>query len=240
LGETEVALLNVEDMHTYIGPFHILQGVSFAAEKGKLTVILGRNGAGKTTLLRSIMNLIPTKTGKVVFKGEEITKLPTYKIARMGIAYVPSQRRIFGKLTVEENLQLAFKGPKDSYEERVQYIFDIFPDLKTMMKDKSRNLSGGQQKMLLIARAIINENELLLIDEPTEGLSPILVKKFSETLIKLKEQVTIILVEQSFKLAREVGDECYILDMGRIVHHGNMEDVAEDKELLKKHLGVNI
>jgi branched-chain amino acid transport system ATP-binding protein len=184
--------------------------------------------------------LIPTKTGKVVFKGEEITKLPTYKIARMGIAYVPSQRRIFGKLTVEENLQLAFKGPKDSYEERVQYIFDIFPDLKTMMKDKSRNLSGGQQKMLLIARAIINENELLLIDEPTEGLSPILVKKFSETLIKLKERVTIILVEQSFKLAREVGDECYILDMGRIVHHGNMEDVAEDKELLKKHLGVSI
>ncbi|MEM3577480.1 MAG: ABC transporter ATP-binding protein [Candidatus Bathyarchaeia archaeon] len=238
--EIEVVLLNVEDMHTYIGPFHILQGVSFTAKKGKLTVILGRNGAGKTTLLRSIMNMIPTKSGKVIFKGEEITKLPTYKIARMGIAYVPSQRRIFGKLTVEENLQLAFKGPKDSYETRLQFIFNVFPDLKNMLKDKARNLSGGQQKMLLIARAMINENELLLIDEPTEGLSPILVKKFSETLIKLKEQVTIILVEQSFKLAREVGDECYILDMGRIVHYGNMEDVAEDKELLKKHLGVSI
>ncbi|MEM3596760.1 MAG: ABC transporter ATP-binding protein [Candidatus Bathyarchaeia archaeon] len=235
-----MGLLHVEDMHTYIGPFHILQGVSFAAEKGKLTVILGRNGAGKTTLLKSIMNIIPTKSGKVIFKGEEITKLPTYEIARKGIAYVPSQRKIFGKLTVEENLQIAFKGPEDSYKERLQFIFDIFPNLKNMLKDKAHNLSGGQQKMLLIARAIINKNELLLIDEPTEGLSPILVKKFSETLVKLKEQVTMILVEQSFKLAREVGDECYILEMGKIVHHGNMEDVAEDKELIRKHLGVSI
>ncbi|MEM2292233.1 MAG: ABC transporter ATP-binding protein [Nitrososphaerota archaeon] len=236
-----MALLEVENMHAFIGPFHILQGVSFVAKKGKLTVILGRNGAGKTTLLRSIMNMIPTKTGKVLFKGEDISKLPTFKIARMGIAYVPSaQRRIFSKLTVEENLKLAFMGSKDSYEERLRFVFDIFPDLEKMLKDKARNLSGGQQKMLLVARAMINNNELLLIDEPTEGLSPILVKRFSDTLNKLKEHVTIILVEQNFKLASEVGDECYILDMGKIVQYGAMRDVAQNKELLKKHLGVSL
>ncbi len=235
-----MALLNVEDIHTYIGPFYILQGVSFEAEKGKATVLLGRNGAGKTTTLRSIMGMTPPKSGKILFKGEEITKMPTYKIARMGIAYIPSKRQIFGYLTVEENLQIAFRDREVSFEDRLSFVLNIFPDLKDALKEKARNLSGGQQKMLLIARAMINRNELLLVDEPTEGLSPILVKKFAETFVNLKEQVTIILVEQNFKLAREVGDECYILDMGRIVHRGSMEEVAENKELLRRHLGVTL
>jgi branched-chain amino acid transport system ATP-binding protein len=235
-----VALLNVEDIHTYIGPFYILQGVSFEAEKGKATVLLGRNGAGKTTILRSIMNMTPPKSGKITFKGEEITRWPTYKIARLGIAYIPSKRRIFGYLTVEENLKLAFREREVPFEERLNFVLDVFPDLKDALKGKARNLSGGQQKMLLIARAMTNRNELLLVDEPTEGLSPILVKRFTETFVKLKEKVTLILVEQNFKLAREVGDECYILDMGRIVHHGSMDDVAENKELLRRHLGVTI
>lgn len=235
-----MALLRVDDMHTYIGPFYILQGVSFEVERGRATVLLGRNGAGKTTTLRSIMGMTPPKSGKILFKGEEITDLPTYEIARKGIAYVPSRRRIFGGLTVEENLKLAFRSGELSFEDRLNFIVDTFPDLKDSLKTRARNLSGGQQKMLLIARAMINRNELLLVDEPTEGLSPILVKKFTETLAKLKEEITIVLVEQNFKLAREIGDTCYILDMGRIVHHGSMEEVAENKELLRRHLGVSI
>jgi branched-chain amino acid transport system ATP-binding protein len=235
-----VTLLRVEDIHTYIGPFYILQGVSFTAEKGKATVLLGRNGTGKTTTLRSIMGMTPPKSGKILFKGKQITKLPTYKISRMGIAYIPSRRRIFSYLTIEENLRLAFRSREFSFEDRLNFVLDTFSDLKGTLKTKAQNLSGGQQKMLLIARAMINKNELLLVDEPTEGLSPILVKKFTETFVELKEEVTIILVEQNFKLAREVGDTCYILDMGRIVHHGSMEEVAENKELLKRHLGVSI
>lgn len=235
-----MALLEVNDIHTYIGPFYILQGVSFKAEKGMATVLLGRNGAGKTTILRSIMGMTPPKLGEILFKEKEITKLPTYKIARMGIAYVPSKRRIFGNLTIEENFKLAFRSRELSFEDRLNLTLDMFPDLKGNLKMKARNLSGGQQKMLLIACAMVNKNELLLVDEPSEGLSPILVKKFTETLAKLKEEITIILVEQNFKLARNIGDEGYILDMGRIVHHGSMEEVAENKELLKRHLGVTI
>lgn len=235
-----MALLTVEDIHTYVGPFHILQGVSFKAEEDRATVLLGRNGSGKSTLLRSIMGMAPAKSGKIWFKDEEITKLPPYKIARKGIAYIPSRRRIFSYLTVEENIKLASRNAQRSFEDRLSFVLNIFPDLKDAMKQKARHLSGGQQKMLLVARALINENELLLVDEPTEGLSPLLVKRFTETFVKLKEHVTIILVEQNFKLAKEVGDDCYILDMGRTVHQGLMEDVAKDKELLKRHLGVTI
>lgn len=235
-----MALLEVDDIHTYIGPFYILQGVSFKVEKGGATVLLGRNGAGKTTTLRSIMGMTPPKSGKILFKGEEITKLPTYKIAQRGIAYVPSRRRVFSYLTTEENLKLAFRSEELTFEDRLNSIVDTFPDLKDGLKTRARNLSGGQQKMLLIARAMITKNELLLVDEPTEGLSPILVKKFTETLTKLKEEITVVLVEQNFKLAREIGDMCYILDMGRIVHHGSMEEVAENKETLKRHLGVSV
>ena len=235
-----MALLEVNDMHTYIGPFYILQGVSFKAEKGMATVLLGRNGAGKTTTLRSIMGMTPPKSGKILFKGKEITKLPTYKIARMGIAYVPSKRRIFGHLTIEENFKLAFRSRELSFEDRLNFILDTFPDLKDNLKTNARNLSGGQQKMLLIASAMINKNELLLVDEPSEGLSPILIKKFTETLAKLKEEITIILVEQNFKMAKKIGDVGYILDMGRIVFQGSMEEVAGNEEILKRHLGVSI
>jgi branched-chain amino acid transport system ATP-binding protein len=233
-------LLKVEDIHTYIGPFHILQGVTFEAEDDKATILLGRNGAGKSTTLRSIMGMAPARSGKILFKDQDITKLPPFKIARMGVAYVPSKRRIFSYLTVDENIKLAFRGQKSSYEDKLSFVLNVFPDLKEAMKMKARHLSGGQQKMLLVARALINENELMLVDEPTEGLSPLLVKKFTETFVKLKEHVPFILVEQNFKLASQVGDVCYILDMGRIVFKGSMEEVAQNKELLKRHLGVTI
>jgi branched-chain amino acid transport system ATP-binding protein len=233
-------LLQVEDIHTYIGRFHILQGVTFQAEDDKATILLGRNGAGKTTTLRSIMGMAPARSGKILFKDQDITKLPPFKIARKGIAYIPSKRRIFSYLTVEENMKLAFRSQKSNYQDRLSFVLNIFPDLKEAMKVKARHLSGGQQKMLLVARALINENELMLVDEPTEGLSPLLIKKFTETFLRLKEHVPFILVEQNFKLANEVGDDCYVLDMGKIVYKGSMQEVAQNKELLKRHLGVTV
>ncbi len=233
-------LLQIEDIHTYIGRFHILQGVTFQAEDDKATILLGRNGAGKTTTLRSIMGMAPARSGKILFKDQDITKLPPFKIARKGIAYVPSKRRIFSYLTVEENMKLAFRSQKSNYQDRLNFVLNIFPDLKEAMKMKARHLSGGQQKMLLVARALINENELMLVDEPTEGLSPLLVKKFTETFVRLKEHVPFILVEQIFKLANEVGDDCYVLDMGKVVYKGSMQEVAQNKELLKRHLGVTV
>lgn len=203
-------------------------------------MLLGRNGAGKTTTLRSIMGMTPPKSGKIMFKGIEITKLPTYKIAQMGVAYVPSKRRIFRHLTVDENIKLGFRGSESSFKDRLGFVLDMFPDLRDKVKANAQNLSGGQQKMLQIACALISSNELLLVDEPSEGLSPILIRKFAETLTKLREEITIILVEQNFKLARAIGDVCYILDMGRIVYRGSIEEVTENKEVLKRHLGVSI
>jgi branched-chain amino acid transport system ATP-binding protein len=235
-----VTLLEVHDVHTYIGPFHILQGVTFKAENDVATVLLGRNGAGKTTTLTSIMGMTPPKSGQILFKGENLTKQPTYKIAQAGITYVPSKRRIFGHLTVEESLKLAYRKQQSAYEDRLDFIIAMFPDLKGALKMRSRNLSGGQQKMLLIACAMISENQLLLVDEPSEGLSPLLVKKFTETLVNLKKEIPIVLVEQNLKMAKEIGDACYILEMGRIVQQGSMTEIAENEELLQRHLGVSI
>jgi branched-chain amino acid transport system ATP-binding protein len=235
-----VTLLEVNDIHTYIGPFHILQGVTFKAENDVATVLLGRNGAGKTTTLTSIMGMTPPKSGQILFKGQNLTKQPTYKVAQAGIAYVPSKRRIFGHLTVEESLKLAYRKQQSAYEDRLDFIIAMFPDLKGALKMRSRNLSGGQQKMLLIACAMISENQLLLVDEPSEGLSPLLVKKFTETLVNLKKEIPIVLVEQNLKMAKEIGDACYILEMGRIVQQGSVTEIAENEELLKRHLGVSI
>jgi len=235
-----LSFLSVDNIHTYIGPFHILQGVSFEVKKGEAVVLLGRNGAGKSTLLSSIIGMIPPKMGCIIFKGEEIQGQSTYEIIKKGIGYVPSRSRIFGGLTVEENLKLAFRSSESSFEDRLDFILDVFPDLKGTIKRSARHLSGGQQKMLSIARVITNKNDLLLVDEPSEGLSPSLIKKFTDTIIKLKEETTIVLVEQNFRMAREIGDACYMLDKGKIVHHGLMEEIAENKVLIKKYLGVSI
>jgi branched-chain amino acid transport system ATP-binding protein len=233
-------LLRVDDIHTYIGPFYIIQGVSFEVKKGEAVILLGRNGAGKSTLLSSIIGIIPPKGGRIIFKGEELQGQPTHEIIKKGIGYVPSGSRVFRGLTVEENLKVAFRSSGSSFEDRLDFVLDIFPDLKGAMKRSARHLSGGQQKMLSIAGVMTNKNDLLLVDEPSEGLSPSLIKKFTETIIKLKEETTIVLVEQNFRMAREIGDTCYILDKGKITHHGLMEEIAENKELLKKYLGVSI
>ena len=236
-------LLEINDAHVYIGSFYILQGISMVVPEGEVTLLLGRNGAGKTTTMKAILGIYPPKQGKIMLNGEEISSLPTHKVVNKGIGYVPDTRRIFSTLTVEQNLIVSRrKGTsKDVMAERMELIFDLFPDMKRFIKQRAGTLSGGQQQMLAVARALVNENELLLIDEPTEGLSPLLAKNLMASLARLKEYATILLVEQNFRTVTKLGDNYYILDSGKIVHEGNnMSELIEDKALVAQYLGVNI
>lgn len=230
--------LKVEAIETYIEQFHILQGVSFDVPKGEVTVLLGRNGAGKTTTLRSIMGLNPPAKGKVEYNGKNITGLPTYSIATKGIGYVPEDQGIFGELTVEENMKVAMKKDNDETKERLEYILKLFPDLKKFWKRSGGNLSGGQKQMLSIARAYVNDNDLLLIDEPSKGLAPIVVEKVMESIQEMKSHTTIVLVEQNFMMASTIGDHFYIIDDGRTVHSGEMKELKEDEKLRRQYLGI--
>ncbi|WP_099354302.1 ABC transporter ATP-binding protein [Fredinandcohnia onubensis] len=230
--------LKVEGIETYIDQFHILQGVSFEAKKGEVTVLLGRNGAGKTTTLRSIMGLNPPAKGKIEFNGENISGLATYHIATKGIGYVPEDQGIFGELTVEENMKVAIKKENEETKERLDYILNLFPDLKKFWKRKGGNLSGGQKQMLSIARAYVNNNDLLLIDEPSKGLAPIVVEKVMESIQEMKSKTTIVLVEQNFIMASTIGDRFFIIDDGRTVHRGEMKELKENEKLRKQYLGI--
>ncbi|WP_226676857.1 ABC transporter ATP-binding protein [Rossellomorea aquimaris] len=231
-------LLKAEQIETYIGQYHILQGVSFEVKKGEVTVLLGRNGAGKTTSLRSIMGLTPPSSGRVIYKGEEIHGLPTFKVAGKGIGYVPEDQGIFGDLTVEENMKVAMRSRDQETEDRMNWIIDLFPDLKKFWKKAGGNLSGGQKQMLSIARAYLNNNDLILIDEPSKGLAPIVVEKVMRSIEEMKERTTILLVEQNFSMASGVGDRFYIIDDGTTVHDGEMKSLVKDEELKKKYLGI--
>ncbi len=236
-------LLEIQDAHVYIGSFYILQVISLVVPKGEVTLLLGRNGSGKTTTMKSILGIYPPKEGKIVFKGKAISNLPTHKIVNMGIGYVPDTRRIFSTLTVEQNLIVARRKEtsKELMRERMELIFDLFPDMKGFLKQKAGTLSGGQQQMVAVARALVNDNDLLLIDEPTEGLSPHLVKNLIASLDRLKEIATILLVEQNFRTVSKLGDNYYIFDSGKIVHEGNnMSELIADKALVSQYLGVSI
>ena len=231
-------LLKVENIETYIGQYHILQGVTFEVKKGEVTVLLGRNGAGKTTSLRSIMGLSPSSSGKIIYKGEEIQMLPTFKVANKGIGYVPEDQGIFGELTVEENMKVAMKKQDGETEDRMNWIIDLFPDLKKFWRKAGGNLSGGQKQMLSIARAYLNNNDLILIDEPSKGLAPIVVEKVMHSIEEMKERTTILLVEQNFIMASQIGDRFYIIDDGTTVHDGQMNALVKDEKMKKKYLGI--
>lgn len=233
-------LLKVDNIETFIGQYHILQGVNLEVREGRVTVILGRNGAGKTTTLRSIMGLTPPRRGKVVYQGEEIQGLPTHLIAQKGIGYVPEDQGIFSDLTVEENMKIAIRKLDDATRERQDFVLDLFPDLKIAWKRKGGNLSGGQKQMLSMARAFVNDNKMLLIDEPSKGLAPIVVEKVMESIMEMKKRTTIVLVEQNFIMASGVGDDVFLLDDGHTVYSGLMSDVKEDEALKKKYLGIAI
>jgi branched-chain amino acid transport system ATP-binding protein len=237
-GVSMTTLLKVENLQTYIGQFHILQGVSLEVKPGRVTVILGRNGAGKTTTLRTIMGLTPPREGKVIYKGEEIQGLAPHKVALKGIGYVPEDQGVFRDLTIEENLKLAMRTNDAATKERLEFVLDLFPDLRIAWKRKGGNLSGGQKQMLSIARAFVNDNELMLIDEPSKGLAPIVVEKVMDSIRELKKRATIVLVEQNFLMASGVGDDVFILDDGQTVYRGSMEEIKGNDDLKKKYLGI--
>lgn len=231
-------LLKVENIQTYIGQYHILQGVSFEALKGEVTVLLGRNGAGKTTTLRSIMGLNPPREGKVIYKGQEIQGLETFKIANRGIGYVPEDQGVFSGLSVDENLRIAMKKQDEKTNQKLESVLQLFPDLKKYWRKEAGFLSGGQKQMLSIARSYINDNDLLLIDEPSKGLAPIVVEKVMESIVEMKKETTIVLVEQNFLMASTVGDRFYIIDDGKTAVSGNMESLIEDEQMKRKYLGI--
>lgn len=231
-------LLEINDIHTYIEQYHILQGVSFQAKKGEVSVLLGRNGAGKTTTLRTIMGLNPASKGEIIFNGVDITKKPTYEIANMKIGYVPEDQAIFNGLTVEENLRVAMRKEDEAAMERQEYVLNLFPDLKKFWKKDGGYLSGGQKQMLAIARAFVNEAELLLIDEPSKGLAPIIVEKVMEALVEMKKETTIVLVEQNFYMASQIGDTYTLIDDGKTIQSGLMSELIHDNELQHRYLGI--
>ena len=233
-------LLELEGVHTHIGPYHILHGVDCAIPAGGLTVLLGRNGAGKTTTLRTIMGLWQASSGSIRFDGLNISKVATPDIARAGIAYVPESMAIFTDLTVRENIALAARcGPVRA--DRLEWIFGLFPALKRFWNLPAGNLSGGQKQMLAIARAIAEPRRLLLVDEPTKGLAPVMVRSMIEAFRALKAAgETILLVEQNFYAASALGDHVLVMDDGRIAHSGTMSGLVADPALQQRLLGLSL
>jgi branched-chain amino acid transport system ATP-binding protein len=232
-------MLEVEGIHTFYGLSHILFGVSLKVESGEIVCLLGRNGAGKTTTMKSIMGLTPPRQGGIRFKGEEITGKEPYLLARKGIGYVPDDRRIFADLTVGENLEIAARKPKEGKGWDEEKVYEIFPALKDIESRKGGCLSGGEQKMLAIARALMGNPELLLLDEPTEGLAPMLVLSLEEQVKRLREAgLTVLLAEQNVRSALRLGDRGYIIDNGQIRYQGSIEELRENEEVRKKYLLV--
>ena len=231
-------LLQADGIQTFIGQHHILQGVSFEAKTDGVTVLLGRNGAGKSTTLKTIMGLLPAKQGKIIYKGQPIQAKKPHQIARMGIGFVPENMGIFSELTVEENMQVAMLKEDDATRQRLEDVLQMFTALKDFWGAKAGILSGGQKQMLAIARAIVNETSLLLIDEPTKGLAPVIIDTLMEAINQIKQHSVVLLVEQNFYMASQVGDDFYILDDGKVVHNGTMQDLVEDQELQSRYLGI--
>jgi branched-chain amino acid transport system ATP-binding protein len=232
-------ILTLESIHTFIGQFHILEGVSISVPRESITVLLGRNGAGKTTTLKSIIGLTPPRHGKVIFDGMEVQGKRAYDIANCGIGYVPEHRAVFRNLSVLENLKIAEKKRGD-LSRKADFIFGLFPDLKRLYRLPGNHLSGGQQQMLAVARALVADNKLLLIDEPSEGLAPILIEQMMAAIKELSKTTTILLVEQNFIMASQLGDTYYIIDDGKTVENGKMADLVKDTDLVRRYLGATL
>lgn len=230
-------LLEVNSIHTFIGQFNILEGVSLTVPKGSITALLGRNGAGKTTTLKSILGLTPPRDGTILYKDEPIQGRRSFDIAAMGIGFVPEHRAIFRDLSVLENLRIA-ERKKGDFERKEQFVFELFPDLKRLMKLPGTNLSGGQQQMLAVARALVPDNELLLIDEPSEGLAPVIIEQMMAAIQQLSAESTVLLVEQNFVVASKLAERYVIIDEGQSVQHGLMADLVEDKATIHRYLGA--
>jgi branched-chain amino acid transport system ATP-binding protein len=244
---TSDSLLSVQDIHTYYGESYVLHGVSLDVADAQITALLGRNGMGKTTLIRSVAGLTPYRRGQIAFKGNDLTGLAPYAIAKVGIGLVPQGRRIFPSLTVKENLllptsKLAIKQPGGQAETRrwdLSSVYKEFPRLEERAKQFGGSLSGGEQQMLAIARALMANPELILMDEPSEGLAPVLVQQTGEIMKRIRAQGhSILLVEQNFRLAMDVADYVYIISSGNIVYQGAPADLENEKDILNQYLGV--
>lgn len=235
-----IPLLSLSGVHTHIGHYHILHGVDLSVAEGRVTMLLGRNGAGKTTTLRTIMGLWRASAGTVRFGGRDIAAMPTPDIARLGIAYVPETMGIFGQLTVRENMLLAtHTGRFDPA--RLDEVYELFPILREKWNNAAGSMSGGQKQMLAIARAIVEERRMLIVDEPTKGLAPVIIEHLIDGFRTLKaRRTTILLVEQNFHMARSLGDDVAVMDDGRIVHTGAMSDLAADEAMQERLLGLSL
>ena len=227
-------LLEVAHLHVYLGESHVLQGVTFSVPEGGVTALLGRNGVGKTTTLAALMGLV-RPLGHVTLAGEDVTRLPTHRIVQRGVGYVPEDRDIFAGLTVEENLRLAERDAEPRYE----LVYGLFPELEQRGSQRAGTLSGGQQQMLAIARALLNENRVLLVDEPTKGLAPLLVAQVADVLERVSELTTVLLVEQNLGVVQRLARDAVVLDQGRVVHTGPADELLADQARVRRFLGVS-
>ena len=228
-----MSLLSVSDLHVYLGGSHVLQGIDFGIAEGGVTALLGRNGVGKTTTLRALLGLVPSR-GSIALDGASIAHVPTHKIVRRGVGYVPEDRDVFAGLTVEENLRLAERDGEPRYD----LVYDLFPELKQRGRQRAGTLSGGQQQMVAIARALLNGNRVLLVDEPTKGLAPLLVTEVARVLERVSELTTVLLVEQNLGVVQKLARDAIVLDTGRVVHIGPAQELLADRPMVHRMLGV--
>lgn len=232
------ALLQADDIHAYYGDSYVLQGVSLTIAPGEVVAVLGRNGVGKTTLVRAIIGLTPPRQGRVLFKSIDITRLPAHRIARLGIGLVPQGRHVFPSLSVREHLEVTAR-PGNSGQWNLAKIVSLFPNLAERLRQSGAKLSGGEQQMLVAGRALVANPELLLLDEPTEGLAPLMVRELGRVIATLKSSGTsILLVEQQLAFALRHADRVYIMSRGRIVHHCAPDELAADSDIKARYLGI--
>lgn len=241
-------MLELKDIHTYYGESHVLFGISLQVKPGEAVALLGRNGVGKSTIIKSIMGLTPPKSGQIVYKGREIHRTPTRKRVDLGMCYVPDNRRIFADLTVRENLEVADRGLRKTSQLSqpglksiwtLDKVYELFPKLQTIEGRRGGFLSGGEQQMLAIARALLGNPELLILDEPTEGLAPLIVAELEEEILKLKATgMSILIAEQNLKAALRIADRCYVLEKGQVRFSGTVQELRDNGEVRDKYLLV--
>ncbi|KLU65463.1 high-affinity branched-chain amino acid transport ATP-binding protein LivF [Desulfosporosinus acididurans] len=228
-------MLEIKDIHTYYGMSHILFGLSLTVAQGEVVSLLGRNGVGKTTTLKSVMGIVPPKSGEITFRGQTITKIPTNRMVKLGISYVPDSRRIFADLTVRENLEIAAGIRPGDWT--IAKVHTLFPVLKKYENRRGGSLSGGEQQMLSIGRALLGNPDLLILDEPTEGLAPLIVRELEEQILELcSTGISILLAEQNLKSALKLANRCYVLERGQVRFEGTVEALAENEEVRTKYL----
>ncbi len=231
------AALTAEDLHTYYGKSHILHGVGLEVAEGRITALLGRNGAGKTTTLRTLMGLTPPRQGRVTIFGKDATRWPTYRIAASGVGYVPEGRRIFANLSVEENLKVPLTrgGPWT-----IARIYELFPRLAERRLSRGRQLSGGEQEMLSIGRALLLNPRLLILDEPSQGLAPLIVREVFRIVAQMRDEgISVLLVEQNARMSLEIADHAYVLDDGGIVYSGDAHELAANEAQVRALTGAS-